>query len=360
MSLDKHVNELLGLLESLEPKEFNVVVMPDFFLDRLVTVDLDVSGFSKMLAEVVSRKGGAIDGIKQLEFRGGNTANTASALAKLGAKVHVIIQTGKIGMQMLEHYLKPLEVDLSHVKVKRKTSITTAIELKYNKEGKANVMLRDLGSLENFGPKDLTEEDFKLLEKADYVCLFNWAGTRKHGTELAKTIFRHVKEKGVGKTYYDTADPSPNEKGIGKLVKEVFLSNIIDILSLNENEAVRYASIIGLEEKIGGKTLEEKARKSGEILSNQISSRIDLHTTAFSSTFQNGKEVHVPTFKVGVLRATGAGDAWNAGNIFADAHDFPDSLRLTFANAVAAYYISSPEAEHPTLEELQKFLKRKR
>jgi len=359
MNLSKqHINELLDMLDSLDLKEFNVVVMPDFFLDRLVTINLDVSNFSKILAEVVSHKGGAIDEIKQSELRGGNAANTASALAKLGVKVHAIIQTGKIGMQMLEYYLKPLGVDLSHVKVKGETSITTALELKFNGNEKANVMLRDLGSLENFGSKDLIEEDLKLLGKADYVCLFNWAGTRSYGTELAKTVFCHVKEKSTGKTYYDTADPSPNEKEVGKLVNEVLLSNIVDILSLNENEAVRYASAVSSEREIEGKTLEDKARRSAEILSNQINSRVDLHTTSFSSSFKHGRETHAPTFKVKVLRSTGAGDAWNAGSIFADAHNFQDDLRLTFANAVAAYYISRLEAEHPTLEELRIFLKR--
>jgi len=32
-------------------------------------------------------------------------------------------------------------------------------------------------------------------------------------------------------------------------------------------------------------------------------------------------------------------------------------MRLTFANAVAAYYVSSPKATHPTLNQLKNFLK---
>jgi len=340
MSLKENVERLLNLLEDFEPKQFSVVVMPDFFLDRFVSIDLNVADFSKVLAEVVSRKGGAIDGIKQLEFRGGNAANTASALAKLGAKVYAIIITGNIGLTMLRHYLQPLGVDISHVKIHGKTSITTALELKYDE--RANVMLRDLGSLEDFGPEDLDDEDFRLLAEADYICIFNWAGTRKYGTKLAKTVFQYVKKHGRGKTYLDTADPSPNREAIKELVNEVILSDLVDILSLNENEAVWY----------GSENLEEKARINARLLAKHSKSRIDLHATKFASTFLSDKnEVRVPSFKVEVLRATGAGDAWNAGNIFADAHKFSHEIRLTFANAVAAYYISSPNAEHPTIRE---------
>ncbi|RLI22155.1 hypothetical protein DRO54_01890 [Candidatus Bathyarchaeota archaeon] len=360
MNLKENVKKLLGMLEGFQPKQFSVVVMPDFFLDRFVSIDTDVADFSKILASIASRKGGAVDEVKQLEFRGGNAANTASALAKLGAKVYAIINTGRLGLVMLKHYLQPLGVDLSRVKANGETSITTALELKYDKE-RINVMLRDLGSLKNFGPENLEEEDFELLARADYVCLFNWAGTRKYGTELAKTVFSHVKIHGKGKTYFDTADPSPNKKAIKRLVNEVLLANLIDILSLNENEAIWYGSAIckGKEKGKEDRSLEEKAKENAKQLARCINGRVDLHTTKFSSTFlREEAEFSVPTFKVNVLRVTGAGDAWNAGNIFADAQGFSHELRLTFANAVAAYYISNPNAEHPTLEDLRKFLKR--
>jgi sugar/nucleoside kinase (ribokinase family) len=63
----------------------------------------------------------------------------------------------------------------------------------------------------------------------------------------------------------------------------------------------------------------------------------------------------VPSFNVNPLRTTGAGDVWNAGNILGDALGLPDSCRLTLANAVAAYYVCSPKAEHPTLSKLMEF-----
>jgi len=351
----KCVDELLSCLKRLKPKEsvVKVVVMPDFFIDRLLTYDGDMAEFSEAVVEVASRKGGAIHEVKQTELRGGNAANTAAALAALGVKVYPIISTSSLGLHLLKYYLQPFDVDLSHVKTGGKESLTTALELLYEGE-RVNVMMGDLGSLPNFGPKDLSEEDFKLLQTSDYACVFNWASTRRYGTELASSVFSFVKEKGRGKTYYDTGDPSPSKKEIPKLVKNVLLKGIVDIFSVNENEAFLYASqrnqkVRELKKKLKHQNL---AKECARTLASSLSARIDLHTTAFAGSFTSDEEVIVPAFRVSVLRSTGAGDAWNAGNILGDALNLPDSCRLTLANAVAAHYVSSPTAEHPTLPKL--------
>jgi len=183
-------DELSNFLTN-EPKKIEVVVMPDFFYDRLISLDYDVDEFSSLIVDTSIRKGGSIDNINQIDIRGGNAINTASALAALGVKVTPIVCTNKLGLQKLKFYLEEYDVDLSHVKIARKASLTTALELK-TKNGKANVMLRDLGSLAGFGPSDLTDNDYELIENADYTCLFNWAGTKKYGTTLAKTVFNKV------------------------------------------------------------------------------------------------------------------------------------------------------------------------
>jgi sugar/nucleoside kinase (ribokinase family) len=208
--LAQYKDELLNFLKE-EPKKLKAVVMPDFFQDRLINLDWDAAHFSSIIADVAKRKGGSIDGIAQTDMRGGNAVNTASALAALGAKVTPIVCTSKLGFQQIKFYLERYRVDLSHIKITEKASITTALELK-TENGKANVMIRDLGALADFGPLDLTDRDYELIENADYVCLFNWAGTKKYGTALAETVFRRAKAKGQGKTYCDTADPTPNRE----------------------------------------------------------------------------------------------------------------------------------------------------
>jgi sugar/nucleoside kinase (ribokinase family) len=356
--LDGYLDEVKSFLKS-QQKAINVVVMPDFFIDRFISINTSLKHFFKKVMDVVERKGGSIDGISQKEFRGGNAINTAAALASLNVKVTPIVCTNRLGLQLIKFYVKSPKINLSHIKMVEKPSITTAIEFKTD-NGKANVMLRDIGSLEDFGPKNLDEKDFEAIEEADCTCVFNWAGTRKYGTELAETVFRHTKTQGKGITYYDTADPTPNRRKAKKLLEKVLQGDLVDVLSLNENEAIFYASLLkGKAEKPKkGLKFEELAKESAKLLASRLKARIDLHTTDFSATFNGKSETVVPAFNVPVLRATGAGDAWNAGNTIGTIHALPDDIRLTLANAVAAYYISNPEGKHPTKKALIKFCDR--
>jgi sugar/nucleoside kinase (ribokinase family) len=349
-------NKLMNFLKEKHEK-LNVIVMPDFFHDRLITLDYDAAHFSSVIADITKRKGGSIDGVKQTDIRGGNAINTASALAALGVNVTPIVCTNKLGLQQLKFYLEKYRVNLSHVKIVKKNSLTTALELK-TKNGKANVMLRDLGSLAGFAPSDLTDSDYELIENADYVCLFNWAGTKKYGTTLAEAVFSRVKTRGKGRTYYDTADPTPKRDKILELMNNVLQTSQVDVLSLNENEAICYAAMLNdeISKQKGKRRFDELALEAARVLAKNLSARIDLHTTAFSATFTKKTEVVVPAFKVKALRATGAGDAWNAGNIIADANDLSDKCRLALANAVAAYYLSDPEGSHPTRRKLVQFI----
>jgi len=354
------LKELQKTLRNVELKKVNVVVMPDFFLDRFISLNCTVKEFFSSLKEVAERKGGSIDNIEQMEIRGGNAVNTASALAALGVKVTPIICTSKLGLKLIKFYLKRKLVNLSHIKIFDKPSITTALEFK-SKEGKTNIMLRDVGSLAEFGPQHLSNDDFEVIKKADYVCIFNWAGTRKLGTELAEKVFKLTKTEGKGKTYYDAADPSPNKEKIPKLANKVLKSKFLDVLSLNENEAIWFASEFDNEAKMfrtKPSEVSQLAVECARILASHIHARVDLHTTEFSMTFLKNNEVKVSAFNVPVLRVTGAGDAWNAGNILGDMLKLPDEYRLILANAVAALYISNSDGRHPTKNQLIKFLEK--
>ena len=74
-------------------------------------------------------------------------------------------------------------------------------------------------------------------------------------------------------------------------------------------------------------------------------------------TYYKDKETEkIPTFNVEPIRLTGAGDAWNSGDILAELLHLPDAQRLMLANAVAAYYISHPAGAHASREKLAEFL----
>ncbi len=327
-------------------------------MDRLINLGLSPKQFSNTLTEVVERKGGSIDQLPTTDQKGGNAINVASALLALGAKVTPIVCTSKLGLQQLHFHFQAQNVDFSHVKLASKASVTTALEFE-DKTGKTNVMLRDVGSLAEFGPQDLDESDYQLLESADYVCLFNWAGTLKHGTALAQTVFSRAKAGGKCKTFFDTADPLPNKTQIPNLLNDVLKGNLVDVLSVNENEAVTYASLLSsdIAGQLGKVEFNELALASAQVLAKHLKARIDLHTTTFAVSITDGTAVFVPTFKVQTLRATGAGDAWDAGNIVGDANGLSDQARLTLANAVAACYLSGSDGAHPTRELLVRFLR---
>ena len=351
-------NELLRFLAEPKHKDCHVVVMPDFFLDRIVNLPWNIEAFTEAISEVASRKGGSIDGIHQIDMKGGNSINTASALTRLGAKVTPIICTSEYGLQLIKYHFRDVPMDFSHIKTVGKASITTALELRCVNE-KVNVMLRDVGALADFGPKDLTDADYKLIEDADYVCLFNWVGTRNYGTALANAVFNHTKQHGKGKTYYDTADPNPNFQGIPDFIEQVLKTSKVDILSLNENEAITYASVVDpdFKRQKDPRVFAELAMDAARILAKHFQARIDLHTSLFSATLRGSSEIVVPTFKIEVYRATGAGDAWNAGNIYAEHYGLSDECRLMLANAVSACYLSEADGMHPTMEKVAGFIK---
>lgn len=358
MSLAECKKTLQAFLQQQRPKHCKVAVMPDFFMDRLINLEWDNDEFSQLVAAVAKRKGGSIDGVPQTDMKGGNAINMASALVSLGVEVTPIVCTSELGLQQIKFHFKDTPIDTSHVKVHGKASMTTALEFRGGNE-KTNVMIRDLGALADFGPSDLNEDDYALLEAADYTCLFNWAGTLRHGTELAEAVFDTVKRSGKCKTFYDTADPNPNANAIQPFVEKILKSSRVDILSLNENEAITYASVLEprLKENQAGMGFAELAMESARILANQLSARIDLHTTVFSATVGRKHETIVPAFKVTVHRATGAGDAWNAGNVLADHNGLPDDCRLLLANAVSACYLSGADGMHPTREKLAAFIR---
>ena len=348
--------ELQSFLQQ-KPRECKAVVMPDFFFDRLISMDWGTAEFSGLVDEVVKRKGGSIDGISQTDLRGGNAINVASALAHLGIEVTPVICTSDFGLQQIKYQFQNTPIDLSHIRASGKPSITTALEFR-SENGKANVMLRDLGALADFGPANIAESDYELIENADYVCLFNWAGTVRFGTELAQAVFERAKRSGRSKTYYDTADPTPKNKEVPALINKVLKTDKVDILSVNENEAIIYASMLDsdLEEKKEQLGFTESAMEAARVLARHLPARIDLHTTAFSATLKGKREVVVPAFNVKSLRATGAGDAWCAGNILGDHNGLSDECRLLLANAVSAYYLQDVDGQHPTKEKLAVFL----
>ena len=202
------------------------------------------------------------------------------------------------------------------------------------------------GSVSDFGFEQLDENDLQLISNSDITCVVNWSLNSK-GTGFARDVFRFSKKYNV-KTFLDTGDPAHRKHEIPKLKNDVITNKNLDILGLNKNELSHYCNITNMNNS-------KDIIKAAISLKKETNARIDLHTASFSCSINKDNTVVPSIILPEIFRLTGAGDAWNAGNIFAELLDFNDDERLLFANIVAGHYISSTNPIHSTLEDIKKF-----
>jgi sugar/nucleoside kinase (ribokinase family) len=240
-------------------------------------------------------------------------------------------------------------LDLSHVRSTGSVSRTLAFEAEYSGR-RVNIMASDPGSLASFGPDKLKEDDNELIREADLVCVFNWNQNLK-GTELAEQVFQTVKNEGKGVTFFDPGDPTSRKNEIRGLNERVLSKGLVDVLSVNENELTQLASTVS-EETSGFEGEETNPLYQAASVMSMLGSRVDLHTPSFAATFVDGQRERVLCATGTPLKVTGAGDAWNAGDIFAQGIGLSHKERLIFANATAAGYMRRPDLEPCSLAEI--------
>ena len=336
--------EKLNQIDLKRLSDFHIVLLPDFFVDHFLTMDKFERTFTR-IQDIYMQGGGNVPGILQRIHQGGNATNTALALARLGIKSHLICKTDDLGLHLLQFFLGKSGVDLSGVKTDGKLAITTAMEF-----GKRhiNVMVGDTGSVSDFTFEILDENDLQTVSNSDIVCVVNWTLNKK-GTSLANDVFRFAKKHTV-KTFFDTGDPGYRKNEIPELTKNVLTDKSLDILGINENELLHYGDLTKAKN-------DEGIINAAVSLKKKLHARIDLHTANFACTVNKNCTV-IPSLQLSkIYRATGAGDAWNAGNLFAELLNFNDDERLLFANLVAGCYVSSPDPIHSSLEKIKSYIR---
>jgi sugar/nucleoside kinase (ribokinase family) len=330
-----------------ERPTFKVVAMPDFYLDYILAYPGKLDDMAKAMVGVAERGGGNILGWNHLVGRGGNASNFSAQLLKLGANVAPIIETDDFGKLALTHFLKG--ANLSHISSTGALSRTLAFEAEYSGRH-VNIMASDPGSLSSFGPEKLSDLDEKLIREADFVCVFNWNQNSK-GTELAEKVFQIAKSEGKGVTFFDPGDPTSRANEIPGLNERVLSKGFVDVLSVNENELTQLASAVTEETgEFSGE--EENPLFQAASVFSMLGNRVDLHTPAFSATFVDGQRERVLCANSTPLKVTGAGDAWNAGDILAQGIGLDHRERLVFANATAAAYMRKHDLDPCSLDEI--------
>lgn len=340
------LRSLANRLDGLDPREFHVVCLPDFFLDHFVELPPWEDAVAEM-ARIHAQGGGNLQRVAQRFSSGGNAANTALALARLGVRAHLIARTSAFGGDTLRSSLGGAGVDLSRMKTDGELAITTALEFG---PARRNVMLSNAGSVADFRFEDLDDNDLTLIEGSDAVLVANWAQCVRGGTGLVSSVARLAAKSGTI-SYVDTGDPSGRLPDVPTFVDDVLTQEPIGVLALNENELAHYAGARA--------TDRSDVLASGTTLAERLKGGLDLHTSGFAAAWTNGnpEPAVVETFAVTPRRATGAGDAWNAGNLLGHMAGFEPAERLAAANALAAHYISSPEGRHPNLRDLAEFVR---
>jgi sugar/nucleoside kinase (ribokinase family) len=344
---------LISILKN--PKEVeSPVVLPDFFVDHFVIIE-SLDKLIDGLKNLAEQGGGNLLENEQFIRRGGNAVNTASALHTLGLNPKLIVTTDEPGASLLRALASP-ELDLSHIHTDGRMSSTVSIETEYQGR-KVNLMVSDSGSAREFTFSDLTESDTEAICGSSLVALVNLNHNLK-GSELAQDLFKFVKESSDATTFMDIGDPSGNPGLVDKLVKRVLSEGLVDVFGLNENEVRWIAQSLSSESKrwqdIQSKPLEWL--KAAEFISDQTGVRIDLHTPYYTATIDKGETTAIPVFDVESRVVCGAGDAWNAGDIYGSLLGLTAKDRLILANSTAALYVSSSSATHPALTEIVTFL----
>jgi ribokinase len=329
----------------------SIVVMPDFFVDRIITLESKENLFDT-LTEKAKLGGGSIRGIPTKDVKGGNAVNIAYCLAKLGAKVSLFTIAGELGATMIRQTFSQFGDKVTLRIASGRTGLTTAFEFPHENT-RVNVMVSDIGDNSNFGPERINSEaDMAILNNADGVMVVNWASNLK-GTELAEFSFKNSPS---AFHFLDPADIDTRKHdfrdSLGKL------ASLTDCLSINENECKSLADALGFGHVLGPGYSADEVKAVAKKIAEKVGISTDLHTR-IGAAWSNGKEsTFAYTIKVDAKTLTGAGDSWDAADIVGYLAGLDPQERLLFANCCSSLYVRDPNGEAPTMNKVLEMVER--
>lgn len=312
-------------------KGITATTLADVFIDRIIKIP-DLDSLIRQAKEKSIVGGGSIRGIKQHEMVGGNATNIAYSLVKFGSNVNLFVIGDEFTKRILELRFKEFN-NISIKIIQGKPGFTVALETEYEKG--VNIMISDIGGIEEFDGKYIRENYEKSISQSDIVIISNWASNTK-GNELVENIFT-ISKNSI--KLLDFADLSDSTNRLDELINNLKNNRIIDMISLNENECRILARFLGIKNINSVYTIEEIKRLALEI-SSTLNVLVDIHTPLGSCSSIDKEIQFVKSFPVKPKMLTGAGDIWNAVNILAFKKKLSVYHRLNIANAAAASYIS--------------------
>ena len=305
-----------------------VVVLPDVYTDAICPLPAWPEAQAR-LAAVAARGGGNIPvGPIQLKV-GGNAANLALALARLGAQVDLVADTDMLGLQLLQRAAAGTRLSLGRVRLTPTGSMTVALEM-----AGANVMLSHAGPLAAFGPERLEAEDWALINEADAVAVVNWAQNPR-GTDLLAAVARRTSPGTF--LFFDSGDPR-HRTDAADLVRPAPWWSRVGAFGMNQNELGAFT----------GRTLaEEDLVPVAQEMAGRLGTRIDFHCRGWAASVTADTVVKAKASAARGRRATGAGDAWNAGDLAGELLGWDAKERLRLAHRVATLYVTGADGLPP-------------
>ncbi|MBM3896975.1 MAG: carbohydrate kinase family protein [Thaumarchaeota archaeon] len=342
------MSQILELQERLS--KLSVSVLPDFFADRI----LYVPSLQKLFEDAkmkASYGGGSLRGYKQKEIKGGNATNLAFALSSLSVKTNLFIVGDDIAKGFTASKPKHCNV---HV-IDGASGYTIAIEFPY--KGKdVNVMVSDVGDVAEFSGDKLSTADIKTISESSCTALVNWS-SNKRGNQLAELIFSLPKRENR-LNFLDPADLTGTEDRIDALIKRIVKRGLLDVLSMNENEARILSARLSskLPSNYGVGDVKRVARSLHDVMDIAV----DIHTPQGCVSAIEEETFWAESFGNIEGIVTGAGDIWDSGDIVGYLLRLETQRRLQLANACAYLYLSSKNAKSPSLDLVVKFLEKRK
>jgi len=179
------------------------------------------------------------------------------------------------------------------------------------------------------------------LGNSRLVCVVNWAINRK-GTQLLTTLRRRLgEEKAI---FFDPADFRDRSPEFRSLLKIFTRRRVADWVSMNQQEAMAAAKMLGVRGRNLGEVCAGLARTLGVVF--------DLHADRASYTSEGTRLASARVRAEKTARLTGAGDVWDAGTIYGRLKGMEEGERLRFANQAARLYLKSKGALPPTAQQV--------
>lgn len=318
---------------SLAPlRRSRIVVLPDLYVDALAFLPPWAQAGRSL--DAIARRGGGNMPVRSIELKlGGNAANLAVALARLGAQVDLIAHTDPLGHHLLQRAAAGTGLRTGGVQVGARGSVTLGLEC-----GPSNLMLSHAGPLQDFGPARLTRDDWERIDAADAVALVNWAQNRR-GTAMLRRLSGHLGRRGAF-LYLDTGDVRHRGPDVAALRSDRAAWRGVSAFGINRNELHAFAGGSGV--------------AHAQDLAAELGTRIDLHTRTWAASVTGASTTRVAADRTPARRLTGAGDAWNAGNLAGYLLGLGDRARLGLAHRVATCYVTGPSGLPPTPHEVER------